>query len=168
MFPEHGVSSALDKIVTQVTISYLRPGLLSFLEAASQEFELMIYTSGTEDYARRILDQLDPKGVFFRHRLYRSSCMWLDSLGGFTKDLARFNRPMGRIVLVDDDRMNFVAQLQNGVPIKAFYDDENDTALTALGSLLQRIKNEPDVRPFLTRSFNLENLLRDDREKLIG
>jgi TFIIF-interacting CTD phosphatase-like protein len=143
-----------------------------FLEAASKDFELMAYTAGSERYARPILDHLDPEGTIFRHRLY-SDEMYRGKetpKRGIVevKDLMRFNRPIGRIVLVDNSPMNFLPQLQNGVPIDPFYDDQSDTALTELSSFLDSIKNEPDVRPVLARSFNLEGLLGQDREEVLG
>lgn len=162
---------ALDEFVFQLEDGEVvrcnkRPGLQSFLEAASKEYEIMAYTAGIESYAGPLLDHLDPRGTIFRYRLYRDSCIYAGGI--YTKDLARFNRPMNRIVLVDNNALCFLPQLGNGVPISAFYDDQNDTALTVLASFLARIKNEPDVRPFLRKSFNLETLLAEHREQILG
>jgi len=155
----------------QVVRSNMRPGLQEFLATTSKEYELMVYTAAMELYAAPLLDHLDPEGNIFRHRLYRDSCV--QAGGGYTKDLALFNRPMNRILLVDNNAMCFLPQLQNAVPIYPFYDDRSDTSLTGIASLLDRIKDEPDVRPSLIKNFELENpgalsKLREDRDRILG
>ena len=47
-----------------------RPGLDEFLHEVSQKYETVAYTAGLEEYAKPLLDWLDPKGKIFRHRLY--------------------------------------------------------------------------------------------------
>jgi len=143
-----------------------RPGLDKFLQYASEHYELFAYTAGLEEYARPLLDWLDPKGTIFRGRLYRDSCLFMR--GYYLKDLQKLNRPLQRIVLVDNNAFCFLPQLSNGVPISSWYDDANDTALTVLTTFLDRIRDEKDVRPFLHKSFNLETLLKDHREQIIG
>jgi len=75
---------------------------------------------------------------------------------------------MNRILLVDNNAMCFLPQLANGVPISAFYDDQEDKALVVLTKFLASIKNKPDVRPSLIKSFNLVNLLREHRTQILG
>ena len=164
-------SQACDEFVFQLDDGEIvrvnkRPGLDKFLESIYRDYEVMVYTAGIENYAGPLLDILDPQNRFFRARLYRDSCVYANGI--YTKDLAMFGRPMNRIVLVDNNAMCFLPQLNNGIPISAFYDDVSDTALTVLQSFLERIKNEQDVRPFLTKSFNLETLLREHREQILG
>lgn len=141
-----------------------RPGLDQFLRDISQKYEVMAYTAGLEEYAKPLLDWLDPKGTIFRHRLYRDSCLFMR--GYYLKDLQSFNRPMSRVVLVDNNAFCFLPQLANGIPISSFYDDATDTALQVLYSFLERINDEADVRPFLRKSFNLEVLLKDHRSQI--
>jgi len=143
-----------------------RPGLDEFLESMAENYETCAYTAGLEEYARPLLDWLDPHKRIFRHRLYRDSCLFMR--GYYLKDLQRLNRPMNRIVLVDNNPFCFLPQLSNGIPISSFYDDPNDTALSVLRTFLEKIKDHNDVRPFLRKSFNLESLLKDHREQIIG
>mmetsp|Transcript_23934 Transcript_23934/g.42187 ORF Transcript_23934/g.42187 Transcript_23934/m.42187 type:complete len:313 (-) Transcript_23934:96-1034(-) len=143
-----------------------RPGLDRFLAEASKKYELFAYTAGLEEYAKPLLDFLDPKGTIFRHRLYRDSCLFMR--GYYLKDLQRINRPLSRCVLVDNNAFCFLPQLSNGIPISSFYDDPNDSALGVLTSFLEKIDSEHDVRPFLRQNFDLETLLRDHREQIVG
>ena len=164
-------AQALDEFTVRMTDGEVvhvnkRPGLDAFLRDASQQYELIAYTAGLEDYARPVLDALDPHNKYFRHRLYRDSCLF--ARGYYLKDLAKMSRAMGRVVLVDNNAFCFLPQLANGIPISSFYDDPNDTALTVLAQFLERVKDEEDVRPFLKKSFNLETLLRDHRMAVLG
>jgi len=143
-----------------------RPGLDEFLRHMGENYETFVYTAGLEEYAKPLLDWLDPNGTIFRHRFYRDSCLFMR--GYYVKDLQKFNRDLTRTVLVDNNAFCFLPQLSNGIPISSFYDDPNDTALSVLASFLKRLDEEKDVRPFLRKSFNLETLLKDHRDQIIG
>eukprot|EP00516_Mucochytrium_quahogii_P001818 CAMPEP_0203759114 /NCGR_PEP_ID=MMETSP0098-20131031/12048_1 /ASSEMBLY_ACC=CAM_ASM_000208 /TAXON_ID=96639 /ORGANISM=" , Strain NY0313808BC1" /LENGTH=282 /DNA_ID=CAMNT_0050651871 /DNA_START=214 /DNA_END=1062 /DNA_ORIENTATION=+ len=143
-----------------------RPGLDKFLRHMSENYETLAYTAGLEEYAKPLLDWLDPDGTVFRHRLYRDSCLFMR--GYYLKDLQKVNRPLNRTVLVDNNAFCFLPQLGNGIPISSFYDDPNDSALSVLTTFLERLRDEKDVRPFLRKSFNLETLLKDHREQIVG
>jgi CTD small phosphatase-like protein 2 len=55
-----------------------RPHLRAFLERASKQFELVVFTAATREYADRILDRIDPFRRTLNHRLYRDSCIVLE------------------------------------------------------------------------------------------
>jgi len=143
-----------------------RPGLDKFLKDVSDRYEVIAYTAGLEEYAKPLLDWLDPNGSIFRHRLYRDSCLFIR--GYYVKDLQKLNRDLRRTVLVDNNAFCFLPQLSNGIPISSFYDNSSDNALYVLDKFLRRIDDESDVRPILNKSFNLQNLLREHREHVIG
>ena len=143
-----------------------RPGLDKFLHSMSERYECIAYTAALEEYAKPLLDWLDPKGTIFTHRLYRDSCLFMR--GYYVKDLQKVNRNLKRTVLVDNNAFCFLPQLSNGIPISSFYDDPNDNALVVLSTFLQRLDNEKDVRPMLNKSFNLQTLLKEHREHIIG
>jgi CTD small phosphatase-like protein 2 len=52
--------------------------LRAFLERASKQLELVVFTAGTKDYADKILDRIDPFRRTLSHRLYRDSCVVLE------------------------------------------------------------------------------------------
>lgn len=143
-----------------------RPGLDKFLKLMSERYETIAYTAALEEYAKPLLDWLDPNGTIFRHRLYRDSCLFIR--GYYVKDLQKVNRSLKRAVLVDNNAFCFLPQLSNGIPISSFYDDPSDNALSVLTTYLERLDEEKDVRPVLNKSFNLQNLLKEHREHIIG
>ena len=62
--------------------------LRTFLEMASSEYELVLFTASLQPYADAILEVLDPQGSIFKHRLYRESCSQPSQLNGaYAKDL---------------------------------------------------------------------------------
>ena len=58
---------------------------------------------------------------------------------------------MSRMIIIDNIAENFQLQTDNGIFIKSWYDDKDDTALMELFPLLKEIvdKNFPDVRKAL-------------------
>ena len=77
----------------------------------------------------------------------------------FVKDLSSLNRPLTRILIVDNIADNFSQQPDNGIFIRTWFDDESDNALKELAPLLQEIveKKVKDVR----------NALRFYREQMV-
>ena len=53
----------------------LRPNLKQFLQWASEKFELILYTAGSEDYAKQVLKRIDPEDVYFSHKFTRKNCI---------------------------------------------------------------------------------------------
>ena len=92
---------------------------------------------GLEDYAKPIIDALDPHGAFFTQRIYREGTVKTDYYQ-CVKDMARINRDPARTVLVDDTPLAFLHQPGNGVPVLGFRGDPDDRLLgEAVMPLLQ-------------------------------
>lgn len=108
----------------------------------------MIFTAAQQEYADWILDRLDTKKCI-SHRLYRQHTDLRK--GTNIKDLSKIGRPLHRTIIVDNIAENFQMQTDNGIFIKSWYDDKNDTALIELFPLLKEIvvKSFPDVRKAL-------------------
>ena len=89
-------------------------------------YELVIFTAGLQDYADWVLDQLDKEGLI-SYRLYRQHASPKGVF--FVKDLARIGRDLARTIIIDNTAENFQRQVNNGIYIKSFYDDPQDTEL---------------------------------------
>ncbi|ETN42770.1 uncharacterized protein HMPREF1541_01928 [Cyphellophora europaea CBS 101466] len=78
----------------------LRPGLTEFLEHISQLYELHIYTMGTRQYARQIVEIVDPEHKFFGDRILSR-----DESGSMSvKNLERLFPIDTKMVVIIDDR----------------------------------------------------------------
>ena len=140
-----------------------RPFLAEFMEFAARHFEVVVFTASQRVYAERLLDTLDPDAVLVKHRLYREACVLVD--GNYMKDLSAIGRDLAKTVIVDNSPQAFGFQTENGVPIESWFDDPNDAQLLKLIPLLARLAASEDVRPVLTKKFNLVARVRAAEEK---
>ena len=150
-----------------------RPNLDTFLKEITSKYETHIFTAAMEVYASPLLDILDPNQDMFQGRYYRDHCTFDPSLGVYVKDLKNAFRKKhsqegsnkrlneGRVVLVDNNPMSFLANPCNGVLVSNFYDDPKDDTLQLVLDLLDQLDNEPDVRPVLRKKFGLKDALRE-------
>eukprot|EP00656_Telonema_subtile_P003789 TRINITY_DN11714_c0_g1_i4.p1 TRINITY_DN11714_c0_g1~~TRINITY_DN11714_c0_g1_i4.p1 ORF type:complete len:264 (+),score=24.21 TRINITY_DN11714_c0_g1_i4:251-1042(+) len=133
-----------------------RPGLDAFLEEASSFCNLAVFTAGTEDYGKALLDLLDPCGRM-SIRLYRDSCSMIDGL--FLKDLNRVQRELSRTVLIDNSPVSMLLQPDNSILVSSFYTDRQDNALYKLLPILRDLHHMDDIRPYLVKEFALRAAL---------
>ena len=129
----------------------VRPGITEFLEEVGKYYELIIFTTATQDYADVLIDEIEEDKIYFDHRLYREHAVIIDN--DFVKDLTRIGRPLDKIIIVDNMPQNFRLQKENGIIIKAFWGEDNyDTALIDLYPILVNIAKEGgDVRKSLVK-----------------
>lgn len=115
----------------------IRPGMHDFLERMNHlGYELVIFTAATQDYADWVIDQIDP-GRLIHHRIYRQHALPWGPI--FVKDLSRLGRELDRTLIIDNVQENFMLQPNNGIFILTWYDDPQDTALSALTPLLDEL-----------------------------
>jgi CTD small phosphatase-like protein 2 len=69
------------------------------------------------------------------------------------KDISKLGRDLSRTIIIDNVWENFQLQQENGIFIKTWIDDKNDTSLIDLMPLLKEfvIKEVPDVRKTLRK-----------------
>lgn len=116
---------------------------------------MIVFTASEKDYADPILDYLDPDKNLIQARFYRTSCYKHENSGLLVKDLRIFQRPLSDIAIVDNSVYAFAFQLENGIPIMNYFDDEGDEELYHLYNFLKQLAVCEDVRPKIRDSFNL-------------
>ena len=84
------------------------------------------------------------------------------------KDLSVLGRDLSKTIIVDNSPQAFGFQVDNGVPIESWFDDEQDRQLLKLMPLLVRLATANDVRPVLQNKFQLEERIRRAGEGASG
>ncbi|KAJ0449057.1 putative protein-serine/threonine phosphatase [Helianthus annuus] len=131
-----------------------RPYLRTFLEKVSEMFHIVIFTASQSIYAKKLLDILDPDGTIISRRAYRDSCIFAD--GSYTKDLTVLGVDLAKIVIIDNSPQVFRLQVNNGIPIKSWFDDPSDCALISLLPFLESLVDAQDVRPIIAKRFGVQ------------
>jgi len=92
----------------------------------------VVFTASHQVYADAILNYIDPDNTLFQHRLYRQHCV-LTPEGYYIKDLRIIqNRDLASMVIVDNSVYSFAYQIDNGIPIISYFDDNSDEELMHL------------------------------------
>jgi CTD small phosphatase-like protein 2 len=131
-----------------------RPHMAHFLTRCAQLFEVVIFTASQKLYAEQLLNVIDPGRKLIRHRIFRDSCLFVD--GNYMKDLTVLGRDMALTLIVDNSPQAFGFQVENGVPIESWYDDEDDQELLKMLPFLESLVDVEDVRPLILKEFKLQ------------
>ena len=64
-------------------------------------------------------------------------------------------------MLVDNSPHAYGFQIDNGIPIESWFDDEGDTELLKLVGFLRQVQTAVDVRPIVHQHFKTFQLIED-------
>lgn len=131
----------------------VRPGVPQFLAELSQLFDIVLFTAGVKKYADCIVDNIDPQRCI-SHRLYRRHTVFRDAM--YIKDLSLLGRDLAKTLIIDNLYESFLSQPHNGILVKSWYDDMEDTELLTLLPFLKGLVEDqvPDIREVLKQIMN--------------
>ena len=141
----------------------IRPEAENFIIEMSKYFEIVIFTASLSKYASPLLDIIDKeKNCSFR--LFRDHCTFVNGI--FIKDLKRLNRNLKDVIIVDNSPFAYIFDVNNGLPIKSWFNDKNDKELKKIKFLLEFLSKVDDVREWIPK-FVDENEIQFDKAKKI-
>lgn len=128
--------------------TFKRPGVDDFLERLSQFYEIVLYTDQMPMYVEPVIERLDHKQCI-RYRLSRPATRYQD--GKHYRDLSKLNRDPAKILYVSGHAHENTLQPENGVRIKPWKLEEDDTSLLDLMPFLEYVARyrPADIRPVL-------------------
>ncbi|XP_069117459.1 mitochondrial import inner membrane translocase subunit TIM50-like [Argopecten irradians] len=123
-----------------------RPGVdYFFSKVCPPLFEVVIFTSEGGMNADPLVNNLDPHGAVM-YRLYRDSTKYVN--GHHVKDLSYLNRDLSKVIMIDCNEKSFQFHTRNGLKLKKWTGDNDDTTLIDLANFLQVVGSSgvEDVR----------------------
>jgi CTD nuclear envelope phosphatase 1 len=135
---------------------YVRPMIKAFLTHGAEHFDLVLFTSAEQTYARKVMDVIDPNG-YIKQRYYRDSCILTNGI--LTKPIQHLGRSMSRIVHVNSSDICMMTAPDNGIHISRFVGDTGDSAIRQVMNILDHVNDLDDVRPFLIKTYQIRTRL---------
>ena len=130
---------------------FVRPHIFEFLSEINKYYEIVTFTAGTKEYADNILNLLDINNNLIKYRLYRQHTTIMGC--NVFKDLTKLGRDLNRIIIIDNLKDNFKLNPNNGLFIKTWTSDVNDSQFNDLEKILKDIvlMDVKDVRPVIEK-----------------
>lgn len=102
------------------------------------------------------MDKID-ENKLISHRLYRMHTVF--EKGAYNKDLSILGRDLSRVLIIDNNSKNFQKQPENGIYIKPWFSDPEDSALRKLSQVLKTVaeKKPSDLRIELKNMLSARN-----------
>ena len=129
----------------------IRPGLFEFLDEMQKLYEIILFTSSSQDYAESLIDSIEEKKKYFDYKFFRQHNIIIEN--DFVKDLSRIGRDLDKMIIVDNMPQNYRLNKKNGIHIKGFWgEDLCDRILYNLKDILINVaKDRGDLRDGLIK-----------------
>jgi len=121
-----------------------RPGLIEFLESMKPLYNIIVYTTAQLEYAEMVIETLKLKS--FVTKLYARGDCWRVKHNTFIKEIKRLKVPLQSTVFIDDCEVQIGHNEPNGLHIKPYIGQSDDTELKTIIPFLQKLAEEDDVR----------------------
>jgi import inner membrane translocase subunit TIM50 len=120
----------------------LRPGTREFLKELAQYYEIVLYSPSIDGIADPVVNKIDEGSGVILHRLYRDATYYHN--GVHVKDLKRLNRPLHRMIVLDDDPTEVQFNPENLIRVKPYTDptDRTDNTLARITPFLIELVRE--------------------------
>ena len=152
-----------DNIVYNIYV-LVRPGAENFIKKLAKFYEIVIFTASISRYASPLLDKLDKENNI-KYRLYREHCTFLNGI--YIKELKRLNRDLKDVIIVDNSPLAYAFDMENGLPIKSWYEDKNDTEFEKIMPLLEFLALVDDVRDYIGLFVENNQIKYEEANKII-
>lgn len=137
----------------------MRPHLAYFLDSLSTFYQIFTFTASSPSYALSLVDYIDPLEDKILGIFTRNHCLETKN-GYFIKDLRVLqNIDMRNVIIIDNLTHSFGFQLENGIPILEWTNDERDQELKYLVDYLIEASQCEDVREFNKKKLKLHELI---------
>ncbi|CAD8138829.1 unnamed protein product [Paramecium octaurelia] len=137
----------------------IRPYTSYFLQELAQYYTIYIYTASSQQYAQTIVNYLDPLKQYISGILSRANCMETKN-GFFIKDLRIIkDLDLDRSLIIDNLVHSFGLQVENGIPILEWHDNQEDSELKYLLEYLIEASEQPNLKDFNITHLQLDNLI---------
>lgn len=116
------------QIVCRKNVFYVktRPFLKEFLDLMRNYYEIYFFTSSVKIYGKKVIEHIAP-GTPEDHCFYRDSCISAD--GCLIKDLSILQKPLEKMVLIDDSLASGLHFPNNIVGVPYWCGDPEDNVL---------------------------------------
>ena len=133
----------------------LRPGATRFVRELSCHAEIILYSSGTTDYIREIVDRVPAFSQSIHHILSRDHCLVFRQ--GYLKSANVKGRRMEDIIIVDDSFWVYPNDLDNLIPVIPFNVNiyEQDNHLLSILPYVLSLMTQKDVRNSIKTEFHI-------------
>jgi Dullard-like phosphatase family protein len=142
----------------------VRPGVEEFIKKVSKLYEVIIFTASLAKYALPLLDILD-RDKNIKYRLTREHCTFLNGI--YIKELKKLNRNLKDLIILDNSPLAYAFDSDNGLPIKAWYEDREDKELDRIFPILEFLSKTNDVRLFINKFVNNNEIIFNTANEII-